>query len=47
MNPLTNQERPCLELYENKELTIPADTNKEYVVDYYYYYGKEAISYTL
>lgn len=47
INPLTNQERPCLELYENKELTIPADTNKEYVVDYYYYYGKEAISYTL
>jgi len=24
-----------------------ADTNKEYIVDYYYKYGKEAISYTL
>jgi len=24
-----------------------ADTNKKYIVDYYYEYGKEAISYTL
>lgn len=40
-------ERPCLELYEDKELKVLADTNKEYIVDYYYEYGKEAISYTL
>lgn len=40
-------ERPCLELYEDKELKILADTDRKYVVDYYYEYGKEAISYTL
>ena len=40
-------ERPCLELYEDKDLKILADTDKKYVVDYYYDYGKEAISYTL
>lgn len=40
-------ERPCIQLYENKELTTLADTNKKYIVDYYYEYGKEAISYTL
>ncbi len=42
-----NKERPCIELYEDKERTKLADTNKKYVVDYYYEYGKEAISYTL
>ena len=41
------KDRPCIELYEDKALTIPADTKKEYVVDYYYEYGEEAISYTL
>lgn len=41
------KDRPCLELYEDKELTVLADTNKKYVVDYYYDYGKEALSYTL
>lgn len=41
------KELPCLELYKNKELTELADTDKQYVVDYYYEYGKEAISYTL
>ena len=40
-------ERPCIQLYEDKELKTLADTNKEYIVDYYYKYGKEAISYTL
>ena len=40
-------ERPCLELYEDKNLKILADTDKKYVVDYYYEYGNEAISYTL
>ena len=40
-------ERPCIKLYEDKGLNILADTNKEYLVDYYYEYGKEAISYTL
>ena len=40
-------ERPCLELYTDKELNTLADTSKKYIVDYYYDYGKEAISYTL
>lgn len=43
----SNKERPCLEIYEDKELQNFADTNREYVVDYYYRYGNEAISYTL
>ena len=42
-----DKETPCIELYEDKELNILADTNKKYIVDYYYEYGKEAISYTL
>jgi len=36
-----------VELYEDKALTKLADTNNKYIVDYYYEYGKEAISYTL
>lgn len=40
-------ETPCVELYEDKALTKLADTNNKYIVDYYYEYGKEAISYTL
>lgn len=40
-------ETPCVELYEDKELIKLADTNNQYIVDYYYEYGKEAISYTL
>lgn len=41
------KETPCIELYKDKSLSELADTNKKYVVDYYYEYGKEAISYTL
>ena len=40
-------ETPCVELYEDRELKKLADTNNQYIVDYYYEYGKEAISYTL
>ena len=40
-------ETPCVELYEDRELKKLADTNNKYIVDYYYEYGKEAISYTL
>lgn len=43
----TNKERPCVEVYEDKELTIPADQSKEYIVDYYYEYDKEALIYTI
>ena len=42
-----NKETPCIELYKDKSLSELADTNKKYIVDYYYEYGKEAISYTL
>ena len=41
------KETPCIELYKDKELHIFADTDKKYIVDYYYEYEKEAISYTL
>lgn len=41
------KERPCIEVYEDKELTILADTNKEYIVDYYYEYTNEALIYTI
>ena len=40
-------ERPCLELYEDKNLKTLADTDKKYVVDYYYEYGNGVISYTV
>ena len=40
-------ERPCIEVYEDKNLTIPADTDKEYIVDYYYEYTNEALLYTI
>lgn len=43
------KETPCIELYNTKDLNPNdmASTDKKYVVDYYYEYGKEAISYTL
>ena len=40
-------ERPCLELYNDKELKEKADINKKYIVDYYYEYGNEALIYTI
>ena len=43
----TNIERPCIELYEDKELTIHADSTKQYVIDYYYEYKDEALIYTV
>ena len=39
--------RICLAVYEDKELTQNADINKEYLVDYYYEYGDEALIYTV
>jgi len=32
---------------EDKELNINADINKEYLVDYYYEYGKKALIYAI
>lgn len=39
--------KACIQIFQDKDTKVPADTDKEYVVDYYYEYGKEAISYTL
>ena len=38
---------PCLELYKDKELTELADTDREYLIDYYYEYNKESLVYTI
>lgn len=42
-----SKERPCIEVYKDKELKELADINKEYIVDYYYEYGDEALIYTI
>ena len=48
LDPFDNtKERPCIEVYEDKELTVLADTDKEYIVDYYYEYTNEALIYTI
>ena len=36
-----------IELYKDKNLTIPAENNRKYVVDYYYEYRDEALVYTV
>ena len=47
-DPFDNtKERNCIEVYEDKELTQLADTTKQYLVDYYYEYGDEALLYTV
>ena len=40
-------ERPCIELYEDKDLTILADDSKQYIIDYYYEYLDEALIYAV
>ena len=40
-------DRICMAVYEDKNLQVPADTSKEYLVDYYYEYGKKALIYTV
>jgi hypothetical protein len=47
INPLTGAEKPCLELYEDKECTIPADDMKEYLVDYGFEYKEGALHYLI
>lgn len=39
--------RTCIAIYEDKDLTINADIDKEYIVDYYYEYGDKALIYTV
>lgn len=41
------KERPCIELYSDRELKEKADITKQYIVDYYYEYNKEALIYTI
>lgn len=42
-----NIEVPCIEVYEDKDLTTLADETKQYIVDYYYEYADEALIYTI
>lgn len=42
-----NKMRPCLQVYEDKELTTLADPNKEYIVDYYFTYDNDALVYLI
>lgn len=41
------RDRPCIEVYKDKELSQLADIDKEYIVDYYYEYTNEALIYTV
>ena len=36
-----------ISVYDDKDLTIPVDVRKQFVVDYYYEYGKEALVYSV
>lgn len=40
-------EIPCIQIFEDKNLTQLADNSKQYVVDYYYEYRDEALIYTI
>lgn len=41
------KERPCIEVYKDKELKELADISREYIVDYYYEYEDEALIYSI
>ena len=43
----TKKDRPCIEVYEDRELQQLADLNKKYIVDYYYEYKDDALIYTV
>ena len=47
LNPWDETERPCIALYNDQELTEPADATKQYIVDYYYEYNDPALIYTI
>ena len=44
---LVYDEAPCIELYQDKNLSILADNTKEYIVDYYYEYEDKALIYLI
>ena len=47
-NPLDGSEnRPCIRVYEDKELRTLADLTKSYIVDYYYEYNEPALTYSI
>ena len=47
-DPFDNtKDLPYVEIYEDKQLSTPADKSKKYIVDYYYEYEKEALIYTI
>ena len=39
------QELHCIQIFKDKNCTIPADNSREYLVDYYYEYEDEALIY--
>ena len=43
----TTKDRPCIEVYKDKELKELADDTKQYIVDYYYEYKDEALIYSI
>lgn len=47
-DPFDNTKKlPCIELYKDKECKEYADIGAQYVVDYYYEYGDEALIYSI
>ena len=48
VDPFNPEENiPCLELYKDQELKQLADTDRQYLIDYYYEYNKESLIYTI
>lgn len=43
----TEEEIPCVQLFEDKKCTIPADNSRKYLIDYYYEYEDEALLYSV
>ena len=41
------KERPCIRVFKDKECTIDADEDKQYIIDYYYEYKDEALIYSV
>ena len=41
------QELHCIQIFEDKNCTIPADNSRKYLIDYYYEYEDEALIYSV
>ena len=47
-DPFDNSQNiPCIQVFQDKKLSIPADISRKYVVDYYYKYEDEAFIYNV